>query len=214
MEKYIIFLFKNKVRHKFLKSYKNFNNALKFYETELKKSKNVVFDTQTVNGKNIKYEIALIEKDSDKKNVIYKTDEMGRNIPVLSNDSNFSILKIEDYRISEEIFHIDESKKISVEDLIKKFLKNDSMKMISKLNNKIIIQNDDSYNLFSLKSEYDAERFLTSLEIYMLNNNRRNCLFVRDVSPAQKKYLYKLLSEIGYDKKMLYRKSTTHLKDK
>jgi hypothetical protein len=67
--------------------------------------------------------------------------------------------------------------------------------------------------LFSLKSVYDAERFLNNLEKYMISNNKKNCLIVKDDSSPQKKYLYEVLSNLGYDKNMLYRKSTTHLKD-
>jgi len=39
-------------------------------------------------------------------------------------------------------------------------------------------------------------------------------MVVFDVSSAQKKYLYGILSDMGFDKKMLYRKSTTHPKGK
>jgi hypothetical protein len=48
----------------------------------------------------------------------------------------------------------------------------------------------------------------------MISKNQKNCLIVRDSSTEQKKYLYEVLSNVGFDKKMLYRKTTTHLKDK
>ena len=98
--------------------------------------------------------------------------------------------------------------------LIKKYITDSSLKLVSKLNNKIIIQDDDKFNVFATKSIYDAERFLNNLETYMISNNRRNCLIVKDSSIEQKKYLYEVLTNEGLDKKMLYRSSTTHLKDK
>ena len=38
-------------------------------------------------------------------------------------------------------------------------------------------------------------------------------MIVRDTDISQKKYLYEVLVNQGFDKKMLYRTSTTHLKD-
>ena len=43
----------------------------------------------------------------------------------------------------------------------------------------------------------------------MIDNGRMDCLIVSETSKAQKKYLYEILSEMGIDKKLLYRTSTT-----
>ena len=211
---YTIILFKNKERYKIIKNYKTYKNALPFFNSKVKESNDVVFDVQTENGRDVNYEIALIEKTSEKLFPIYRTDEMGRNIPVQLNDPNYAILKIEKYNIPEKVFHISKKQKISSEKLINTYLKGDSLKLVSKLNNKIIIQDEDIYNLFSLKSIYDADRFLINLEKYMISNNKSNCLIVKDSSREQKKYLYEILTNLGYNKSMLYRTSTTHLKDK
>jgi len=211
---YTIILFKNKERYKIIKKYNTYKNALPFFNSKVKESNDVVFDVQTENGKDVNYEIALVEKTSEKLFPIYRTDEMGRNIPVELNNPNYGIIKIEKYKIPEKVYHITKKEKISSELLISKYLKGDSLKVVSKLNNKIIIQDDDSYNLFSLKSIFDAERFLINLETYMIENHKTNCLIVKDSSIQQKKYLYEVLSNLGYNKDMLYRTSTTHLKDK
>ena len=211
---YIIILFKNKERYKIIKKYKTYKNALPFFNSKVKESNDVVFDVQTENGRDVNYEIALLERTSEKLFPIYRTDEMGRNIPVELNDPNYAILKIEKYNIPEKVFSISKKQKISSEKLINNYLKGDSLKLVSKLNNKIIIQDEDIYNLFSLKSTYDADRFLINLERNMINNNKSNCLIVKDSSKEQKKYLYEILTNLGYNKSMLYRTSTTHLKDK
>ena len=211
---YIIILFKNKERYKIIKKYKTYKNALPFFNSKVKESNDVIFDVQTENGRDVNYEIALLERTSEKLFPIYRTDEMGRNIPVELNDPNYAILKIEKYNIPEKVFHISKKQKISSEKLINTYLKGDSLKLVSKLNNKIIIQDEDIYNLFSLKSIYDADRFLINLEKYMMSNNKSNCLIVKDSSREQKKYLYEILTNLGYNKSMLYRTSTTHLKDK
>jgi hypothetical protein len=213
-DNYIIVLFKNKEKYKIIKKYKTYKNAFNFYNSKVKENESVIFDVQTENGKDVEYEIALIEKTSEKLLSVFRTDEMGRNITLNLNDPNFAILKIQKYKIPEMLFSIDKKTKLSVEKLIQSKLNDSSLKLVSKLNNKIIIQDDDKFSLYSLKSIYDADRFLNSLQSYMMNNNKKNCLIVKDTSIEQKKYLYEVLGNLGYNKKMLYRTSTTHLKDK
>lgn len=211
---YTIILFKNKERYKIIKKYKTYKNALKLFNSKINESNSIVFDVQTENGKDVNYEIAILEKTSEKLFPIYRTDEMGRNTPVNINNPNYGIIKIEKYKIPEKVYHITKKEKISSEVLISKYLRSDSLKVVSKLNNKILIQDDDVFNLFSLKSIFDAERFLINLEKFMIDNHKNNCLIVKDSSIQQKKYLYEVLSNLGYNRDMLYRTSTTHLKDK
>lgn len=210
---YIIVLFKNKKRYKIIKQYKTYKNALLLYNSMITESNDVIFDVKTENGKDVNYEIALLEKSSDKLIPIFITDEMGRNIKINVDNPDYTITKIENYRIPEKIQNIKTKDKIGIDKLIKNYLSGPSLKLVSKLNNKIVLQDDDVFNIFTTKSIFDAERLLNNLESYMINNNKRNCLIVKDSSPEQKKYLYEVLSNQGFDKKMLYRTSTTHLKD-
>ena len=82
--------------------------------------------------------------------------------------------------------------------------------MISKLNNKVIVQNDDNYNLFTLKNDDDSSRLLDNLSENFISQKRSDCMFVKDYSTAQRKYLYLILSEKGFPKTYLFRQSTTH----
>ena len=68
---YTIILFKNKERYKIIKNYKTYKNALPFFNSKVKESNEVVFDVQTENGRYVNYEIALIEKTSEKLFPIY-----------------------------------------------------------------------------------------------------------------------------------------------
>jgi len=211
---YLVVLFKNKERYKIIKEYRSYKNAFNCFNTKIKESNSVIFEIKTENGREVDYEISLIQKSNKNIIPIFKTDELGRNINIELNDSNYSILKLEKYKIPEKLYSINDGTKITTEKLIHDKLRGDSLKLVSKLNNKIIVQNDDIFNLYSLKSTYDAGRFLSSLESYMINNDKKNCLIVNDSSMSQKKYLYKVLTDLGYNKDMLYRTSTTHLKDK
>ena len=119
-------------------------------------------------------------------------------------------MKSSDFRVEEQIYDIQKRKKILTETFIKNYLKGDGLKMISTLNNKIIVQFDEKCNLFSVKSSGEAGRYIDSLSQHFYNINRKDCMFVKDESTAQKKYLFELLFNLGIDKRILYRQYTTH----
>ena len=208
--KYYVVLFKNKTRKKIIKKFSNFKNAEKFYTELTKKSSEVIFSKKIENGFECDYELGLLQNKSNDIFDVYKNDELGRNIQVVLEDPNYDLLKIADYSVEEQIYDIQKSKKIFTEIFIKNYLKGDGLKMISTLNNKIIVQLDEKCNLFSVKSSEEARRYIDSLSQHFYNINRKDCMFVKDESTAQKKYLFELLFNLGVDKKILYRQYTTH----
>lgn len=207
--KYLIVLFKNKERKKIIKKFKTLDRAENFYSSSLNKSNQILFDKNVENGKFCEHELALVETNpSDFENYFVK-DDLGRQIKIEIDDPSFKILSISKFKIEDHIYDIKNNKKIDLISFIRKYLQKDGIKLVSKLNNKIIVQNDDIFNIFSLKSESESKRFLTILEDYMLKNKRLDCIIVSDDSMRQKKYLYELLSSKGISKSILYKKSTT-----
>ena len=99
--------------------------------------------------------------------------------------------------------------KIPISDFLNNYIKKDVFYMISKLNNKMILQNDENINLFSFKTNDECERFLNTLSNL---NITKNFMIILDSSSAQKKYLYEILENCGFSKQYLYRSSTTHPK--
>jgi hypothetical protein len=67
-------------------------------------------------------------------------------------------------------------------------------------------------SLFSLKDKDESERFLSVFEDYFIDNKRFDAMFVKDVSSAQRKWIYNVLVQRGFDKKRLYRLKTTFSK--
>lgn len=210
-DNYIVVLFKNKVKRKIINKFKTLKRANNFYQSLLNESKNVIFEKRFENGVLCDFEIGLL--DSNKTNEVkYYKDDLGRQIKLELEDENYHISKIEKYKTEELFLDFKIKKKISTQDLLNKYLNGDGIKMISKLNNKIIVQKDEDYNLFTFKTEMDADRFIDSLSNYLMNNNRVDCILVKDSSTIQRKYLYNMLVEKGYPKRYLTRLSTTHPK--
>ena len=206
--KYLIVLFKNKERKKIIKKFKTLDRAKKFYESKINDD-GIYFDKKVENGKNCNFELALVETDPDEFENYFIKDDLGRQVKVETDDSRYKIMKISNYKIEDFIYDIQKNKRLNFITLIRNYIPREGIKLVSTLNNKVVIQNDENFFLFSLKSEDESKRFLTALEDYMLSNNRMDCIIVSDDSNRQKKYLYELLSSKGISKSMLYKKSTT-----
>jgi hypothetical protein len=214
MENYLVVLFKNKVRKKIIKKFVTYKRAKEFFNKLKLKSDSVIFKKEVENTKVCLYELGLIELSSNRLFPIYMTDEMGRNIKVKIDDSGMTLSEIISYNIEEKIFDLQKKEKIDIDYFIKTYLKKDGIKLVSGLNNKVIVQNNDKVSLFSLKNEDETSRFLDSISSYFFKQKRGDCIFVKDNSSAQRKYLFEMLSSMGIDKKILYKKFTEHPRSK
>ena len=211
MENYLVVLFKNKKRKRIIKKFVTLSRAKSFYENLVEKSNEVIFEVLVENAKECKFELGLIDTKTNQSAPIYTTDEYGRSVKVKFEDNTgMSIIKMSPYRQEELIYDVETNRKITSNDLIKKYLKGDGLKMVSVLNNKIVIQKDEMIKLFSLKNEQESSRFVDCLSSYFFKIKRGDCLFIKDYSSPQRKYLYSLLESNGFDKKVLYRKFTTY----
>ena len=206
--KYLIVLFKNKERKKIIKKFKTHQRAKEFFDNQIKNNK-VVFEKGVENGKSCTFEIGLLERDSTNFDSYFIKDSLGRQVKVDIDDPDYKVLQISNYSVEEFIYDISKNKKISIDKFISEYLKRGSIKLISKLNNKIVVQDDDKFSLFSLKSDDDCFRFTQVLQKYLAEKNRIDCIIVLDSSLPQKKYLYSLLESRGISKSILYKKSTT-----
>jgi hypothetical protein len=214
MENYIVVLFKNKIRKKIIKKFITFKKAKLFYNKLMTESDSVIFNVQFENGKESNFELGIVELSKNKLLPIYLTDEMGRSIRVKLDEDNMTLSQISQYKKEELLYDVQTKKKITTQEIIKKYLKGDGLKMISVLNNKIVLQIEEEALLFSLKSESESSRFVDCLSLHFFKTKRGDCLFVKDYSSAQRKYMYNLLESKGIDKKILYRKFTTFPRSK
>lgn len=207
---YLIVLFKNKERKKIIKSFKTYENAKKFYDNQIISNKNIKFNTLFENGKSCSFEIGILEKNSKNFDSYFIKDKLGRQVKVELDDSNYTILSVSEYLTEELLYDIQTSSKISFDHFIKKYLPKDGLKLVSKINNKIVVQNDDKFDCFSLKSVNESGRFLDVLGKFLQEKNRMDCILVPDSSKSQKKYLYDILEKGGIPKSKLYRTYTTY----
>jgi hypothetical protein len=210
-ENYIIVLFKNKIKKKIINKFKTNKKAFEFYDSLLKNSNEVKFYKKYENGIESSYDLAVLEVLSGATSPLFMKDDFGRQIRINLEDSEYTISKINRYYPEEFILDYDKKIKLTLNDFIKTHINNGGYKLISKLNNKIVVQNDDNFKLFTLKNSDDADRFIDTLSNIFLTDKKSNALLVKDYSTQQRKYLYDILVNKGYPKSYLLRHSTTHL---
>ena len=209
MVNYLVVLFKNKNRKKIINKFVTFSRAKQYYDKLLKESNEVIFNVEIENGVEVRYELGLIELSDNQLIPIYMTDEYGRSSKVKLEGDGMTLFNIGYYKKEEKIYDLTKNKRITTNQLIKTYLRGDGLKMVSSLNNKIIVQEDEKINLFTLKTESEALRFIDSLSSHFFKIKRGDCLFVKDHSSAQRKYLFNMLETYGINKKILYRKFTS-----
>ena len=159
MVNYLVVLFKNKKRKKIINKFVTFSRAKQYYDKLLKESNEVIFNVEMENGIEARYELGLIELSDNQLIPVYMTDEYGRSSKVKLEGDGMTLFNIGYYKKEEKIYDLTKNKKITTQQLIKTYLKGDGLKMISSLNNKIIVQEDEKINLFTLKSESESLRF-------------------------------------------------------
>lgn len=210
-DNYIIVLFKNRQRKKIIKRYATEKQATMCFERLIKEN-NVIFDKKIENAETCEYELGLLSKNQSYQPSLYITDEYGRNNTVNLENPEYVFLNIKKYKVEELLFDWQKQKKISFNEFLNVYCKSKDLKNVFTLNNKVCVQIDEDVNVFSLKDSDESDRFLDICQVYFYENNRKDAIFVKDISSPQRKWLYDILEKKGFDKKRLYRLKTTFSK--
>ena len=140
MSQFLIVLFKNKLKKKIIKKFQIGKSAMNFYNKLISENEDVIFEREIENAEPCNYELAILEKKSQRLLPTYMTDEFGRSIRVKLEDPNYNILKISPYKYPESIYDIDRGSKITTDFFLSRYMPMTGVKVMSLLNNKIILQ--------------------------------------------------------------------------
>ena len=214
MQNYIIVLFKNKKKKKIIKGYQSEKRAIVKFEGLIKENNND-FDVMYENAEYVTYELGLLTNQDSYQIPLFQEDELGRNTELfISSETDYIIKRMVPYSIEEKIYDWSSNNRINFHELVKKYCIKKEMKSISTLHNKLVIQINDKFFVFSLKNVDDSHRLLNKLENHFRQTGRNDAIFVKDTSTTQRKWMYNLLVKNGFDKKKLYRQTTTFSKRK
>lgn len=205
-------MFKNKKKKKLIKGYKTESNAKSKFKSILKENK-VKFPVYYENAEPCSFELGLLTNQSSYQKSLFTTDDLGRNNLVkLEGESDYIFMDIKTYLVEEKIYDWQTDDRITYDEMVSNYCKKNTLKNISTLNNKLIIQIDEQFYLFSLKNTEDSVRLLQTMEHDFMTSGRRDAFFVRDMSTVHRKWMYNLLESHGFDRKKLYRQNTTYSK--
>lgn len=210
-QNYSVVLFKNKIKKKIINKFKTVKKCNDFFKNLMDESNSIKFYRKYENGCEVTYNLCVLEPKKNISDKLYYKDDFGRQIKVEFDDDNFVITKIENYKVEEFIMDYKTKKKLSFDSFFKKLSSISGYKMISKLNNKLVVQVDDEYKLYTLKNVFDCDRFVDVLYDNAMSLGRTDFLIVKDYNTNQRKYLYEILVSKGFSKTYLQRLSTTHL---
>jgi hypothetical protein len=213
MNNYNIILFKNKKSKRIIKGFITEKKCFNKFNKLMSESDNVKFEVRYENAEECLFELAVVTNQDKYQLPLFKMDDLGRNEKVfIENNNDFVIKTIENYKIEEKIYDWQLDKRITFSEFLNLYFGNDNIKSVSTLHNKLVIQEDENFSLFSLKNIDDSNRLLETLESYMRNNGKNEAILVRDVSTTQRKWLYDVLVNNGFNRKNLYRQTTTFSK--
>ena len=101
--RFVLVLFKNKQKKKFIKSYQTLKRATKKFK-ELTDSGDVFFPMVIENAEPVIYEVGLLSSELKNQTNIFTTDELGRNVSVfVEGDSPYVFMNIKHYNKEENL---------------------------------------------------------------------------------------------------------------
>ena len=204
--KYFIVIFCNKKRVKILhRSMKKSTIYDYWHEFKTQKPPRYLKLQSGKRNRSNVYELALIFPNNRWAKTTYTKDDLGRTIEVEMEDKKRRIKELVPYWAEELIYDFDTKKRIRYHEIMEIIFPITEISQIFTLNNKIVLQVEDNVRMFGNKNTLDAERLFELIKEDLINKNRGNFIFVKDVSTHQRKMLYDMLENKGYKRTELVR---------
>ena len=168
------------------------------------------FPRTNLNKKKCEFEVVLLKKGDDKNKLTHVKDSLGRNVPYKITGGDYVILETSPFEVEELIYDHQSNKRIYALSLIDDYLPKEETNLLNvfTINNKLVVRNDDDIKIFSLKNIEDCRRVLDNIRRKFTDEGRVNCIFTKDLSTAQRKEIYNLLEDKGFNRSFLYKHYT------
>jgi hypothetical protein len=151
------------------------------------------------------YELGLIFPNNKWAVKTFSKDDLGRNIEVKLSDNKFRIKEIIPYWREELIYDFDNKKRIRYHEMMDVILNVNDIAQIFTLNNKLFLQVEDNIRMFGNKNIADTERLFEIVKTDLIKRDKRNFIFVKDITTYQRSLLYEMLEAKGYKRTELFR---------
>lgn len=212
--RYKIIITCNNKKKKVLVKTNNLETATKNY-FRLKDKNKVMCPVEHIAYKKVKpvnYEIILMKVWEEGDTPFLDRDELGRTTQVEDKNKKWTILYKNDYYYEERFTIFGSKRRLTSIEIIKNILlrKNKSIlvKQVNYINNKLLIHQNNDFDIIVCKCNKDAKRLYDTLFEFYNTNKLKNIMFTGKVY-KNKKQVYKTIKEkTGWDEFKLYRTKT------
>jgi len=162
--------------------------------------------------KPIHYEIILMKRWEDGDIPFIGRDEMGRTIEIHDSSKKWTILQKGEYEFEEKFTVFGFDKRLTCIDIIKLILlrrkKNIIVKHINYVENKLLIHQDNDFDVVLCKCPGDAERLFKTLREFTQENKIDNIMFTGKVNRGKTETYKMIIEKTGWKKNKVYRTVT------
>lgn len=195
------------INGKIIKTMYSSNNRRETFSAfnEIKSNNNVLFERKYVNcGKIIKanYKIHVVKKTEDSDLFRVLRDSVGKSY-IEKPIGDWTVLDAEDYRIEETFWIYGENmrgkERPNISEIVKRLMigvaDKRNLKEVIVIHNKLLIYNEDQFDMVICKNIYDSQRLHHALASICLKNKYNNILFRGTVKKLDIRDFYQFIKE-------------------
>ena len=162
--------------------------------------------------KPIMYELILMKKWEEGDLPFIDRDKMGRTQEITDKNKKWTILHKCPYYYEEKFTVFNYDHRLTSIEIIKHILLKKSsrplVKQINYIENKLLIHQDNDFDLILCKCPSDAERLFHTLKNFSEENNIPNLMFTGKVKLGKTDTYKMIVEKTGWDKNKVYRRVT------
>jgi len=162
--------------------------------------------------KPIKYEIILMKKWEVNDIPFIDRDEIGRTQEVHDINKKWTILYKDRYEYEEKFTVFGHKKRLTCIEIIKDVLlkkqKTIMVKQVNYIENKLLIHQDNDFDIILCKCPSDAQRLFNTLHKFSESNNLPSIMFTGKVELGKTDTYKMIVEKTGWKKNKVYRKVT------
>jgi hypothetical protein len=163
--------------------------------------------------KSVTYEIIFLKEKEENDIVYFERDGLGRVTPINIKSDRWTIIHKDEYFYEEKFTVFGFDYRLETKDILKSVLlkksKEDNIKMINYVINKVLIHQNGDFDIITCKNSSDAKRLYLTIKEFCDHNKINNVVFTGLVGYKSRTKLYKRISEkTGWSMNKTYRTST------
>jgi len=189
-----------------LKSYSTLMGGKKYFDGLVEKSKRVLFPKLINASERAYYSIVLIEpsiKKQQETTVSYR-DDLGRNRVITL--PGYKIIYYSEYNMEEDIIFKNKETKVHANFIIKLLSNDNDFKQVFLIHNKLIIEVNQKYFIFTVKNVDESNRLLDVIRRECFATKVKNIFFFSDVADSLKSEIFDdIEKQIGVTRTYIYK---------